>query len=64
MQDAWRLFDKMPSGDVVTWNVVGLGHVKCGQKHTGIILTNASGRCVASLYVTCFQNVTFMLLPT
>ncbi len=27
----WRLFEKMPSGDVVTCNVVGLGHVKCGQ---------------------------------
>jgi pentatricopeptide repeat protein len=30
-EDAWRLFEKMSSGDVVTWNVVGLGHVKCGQ---------------------------------
>jgi hypothetical protein len=29
-EDAWRLFEKMSSG-VVTWNVVGLGHVKCGQ---------------------------------
>jgi hypothetical protein len=30
-EDAWRLFEKMPSGNVVTWNVVGLGYVKCGQ---------------------------------
>jgi hypothetical protein len=31
IEDAWRLFDKVPSGDVVTWSVVGWGHVKCGQ---------------------------------
>jgi pentatricopeptide repeat protein len=31
---AWRMlrvFNKMPSQDVVTWNAMVLGHVKCSQ---------------------------------
>jgi pentatricopeptide repeat protein len=31
MQDAWRVFIKMPSRDVVSWNAIILGYVKCGQ---------------------------------
>ncbi|CAK9264943.1 unnamed protein product [Sphagnum jensenii] len=31
MQDAWRVFNKMPSQDVATWNAMIFGHVKCGQ---------------------------------
>jgi pentatricopeptide repeat protein len=31
MEEAWRVFKKMPSHDVVSWNVMILGHVKCGQ---------------------------------
>jgi pentatricopeptide repeat protein len=31
IEDAWRVFNKMPSRDVVTWNAIVLGHVKCGQ---------------------------------
>ncbi|CAN5964105.1 unnamed protein product [Sphagnum jensenii] len=31
MEDAQRVFNKMPSHDVVTWNSMILGHVKCGQ---------------------------------
>ncbi len=30
-RDAWRVFNKMPSQDVVTWNDMILGHVKCRQ---------------------------------
>ncbi len=31
MEDAWRVFNKMSSQDVVTWTAMILGHVKCGQ---------------------------------
>ncbi len=31
MEDAWRVFNKMPSQDVVTWTAMILGHVKCRQ---------------------------------
>ncbi|CAK9881759.1 unnamed protein product [Sphagnum jensenii] len=31
IDDAWRVFHKMPSQDVVTWTTMILGHVKCGQ---------------------------------
>ncbi|CAM6042283.1 unnamed protein product [Sphagnum compactum] len=31
IEDAWRVFHNMPSRDVVTWNAMVWGHVKCGQ---------------------------------
>jgi pentatricopeptide repeat protein len=31
IEDAQRVFNKMPSHDVVAWNSMILGHVKCGQ---------------------------------
>jgi pentatricopeptide repeat protein len=31
MEDAERVFYKMPSHNVVTWNAMILGHVKCGR---------------------------------
>jgi pentatricopeptide repeat protein len=31
LEDAWIVFNKMPSRDVVSWNAMILGHVKCGQ---------------------------------
>jgi len=31
MEDARRVFNKVPSHNVVTWNSMILGHVKCGQ---------------------------------
>jgi pentatricopeptide repeat protein len=31
IQDAWTMFNKMPSQNVVTWNAMVLGHAKCGQ---------------------------------
>jgi pentatricopeptide repeat protein len=31
MEDAGRVFNKMPSQDVVTWTAMISGHVKCGQ---------------------------------
>jgi pentatricopeptide repeat protein len=31
MEDAWRVFNKIPSRDVVTWTTMILGHVQCSQ---------------------------------
>ncbi len=31
MNDAWNVFNKMPSRSVVSWTAMILGHVKCGQ---------------------------------
>ncbi len=31
IKDAWRVFNKKPSWNVVTWNAMILGHVNCGQ---------------------------------
>ncbi len=31
MEDAWRVFCKMPSQDVVTWTAMISGYVRCGQ---------------------------------
>jgi pentatricopeptide repeat protein len=31
MEDAWRVFNRMPIRDVVSWNAMILGHKKCGQ---------------------------------
>jgi len=31
IEDAWRVFNKMPSENVVTWSTMIWGHVQCGQ---------------------------------
>ncbi len=38
IEDGWRVFNKMPSQNVVTWSSMILGHVKCaqGQKARGL----------------------------
>ncbi len=33
LEDAWRIFNEMPSRDVVIWNAMLLGHTKCGQEN-------------------------------
>ncbi len=38
IEDAWRVFNKMPAQDVVSWTVMILGHVKCGQGHKALKL--------------------------
>ncbi|CAK9878571.1 unnamed protein product [Sphagnum jensenii] len=38
MEDAWRVFNKMPLHDVVTWNALIFGHVKCGQGYKALEL--------------------------
>ncbi|CAK9219482.1 unnamed protein product [Sphagnum troendelagicum] len=42
IEDACRVFNKMPARDVVSWTVIILGHVKCGQGHKAFS-TNATG---------------------
>jgi pentatricopeptide repeat protein len=32
IEDAWRVFDNMPSHDVALWTAMKLGCVKCGQR--------------------------------
>jgi pentatricopeptide repeat protein len=31
IEDAWRVFNRMPTHDVVVWSAIISGHVKCGQ---------------------------------
>ncbi len=31
IEEAWRVFKEMPSRNVVTWNAMVLGNVKCAQ---------------------------------
>jgi pentatricopeptide repeat protein len=31
MEDAWKVFNRMPSCNVISWTAMILGHVKCGQ---------------------------------
>jgi pentatricopeptide repeat protein len=38
MEDAWRVFTKMPSHDMVTWTAIIFGYVKCGQGCTALQL--------------------------
>ncbi len=38
IEDAWKVFHKMPSRDVVTWNAMVLGHVKCGHEQKALEL--------------------------
>ncbi|CAM6025997.1 unnamed protein product [Sphagnum balticum] len=38
MEDAWRVFNRMPIRDVVSWNAMILGHKKCGQGQNALEL--------------------------
>jgi pentatricopeptide repeat protein len=31
IEDAWKVFNRMPTHDVVSWSAIILGHVKCGH---------------------------------
>jgi hypothetical protein len=31
IEDAYRVFNKIPAQDVITWTAMISGHVKCGQ---------------------------------
>jgi hypothetical protein len=53
MEDAQRVFNKMPYRDVVTWTALILGHVKCsqGQKALEMVLQKQQ-ECVQPSSVT------------
>ncbi len=38
IEEAWKVFNKIPSRDVVTWNAMVLGHVQCGQGQNALEL--------------------------
>ncbi len=38
IEDAWRVFNRMPMHNVVAWNALILGHVQCGQGHKALEL--------------------------
>jgi len=38
IDDAWMVFSRMPSRNVVSWNIMILGHVKCGQGQKALAL--------------------------
>jgi pentatricopeptide repeat protein len=38
MKDGWRVFNKMASHDVVSWNIMILGHLKYGQHQKALQL--------------------------
>ncbi len=38
IEDAWRMFNKIPSQNVVTWTIMILGHVQCGQGQKALYL--------------------------
>ncbi len=38
MEDTWRVFNKMPSGNVVTWAALIFGHVRCRQEQKALEL--------------------------
>jgi len=38
MHNACRVFNKMPTQDLVTWNAMIFGHVKCGQGYEALEL--------------------------
>jgi len=39
LEEAWGVFNRMPTRNVVTWNAMILGHVKCGQGQKALELS-------------------------
>jgi len=38
LEEASRVFNKMPSQDIVSWNSIIMGHVKCGHEYETLAL--------------------------
>ncbi|CAK9193539.1 unnamed protein product [Sphagnum troendelagicum] len=60
IEDACKVFNNMPSRDVVTWNAMILGHVKCGQGQKALELFHQMqqkdvfvGSSVVDMYAKC-----------
>jgi pentatricopeptide repeat protein len=54
IEDAWRMFYKMPFKNVVHWNAMILGLVKCGQGQEALELFQ---QLQQEALLTCMQNV-------
>jgi hypothetical protein len=48
VEEAWIVFNKIPSQDVVTWTTMISGHVQCeqGQKVDGAVVTHVHAKIV------------------
>jgi len=44
IEDAWRVFNRMPTRNVVAWNAMIHGHVKCGQGQKALELSQQMQR--------------------
>ncbi|CAK9198006.1 unnamed protein product [Sphagnum troendelagicum] len=60
IKDAWRVFNKMSSRNVVTWTAMILGHVKCGQGQKALELYEQMqqedvfvGNSLVDMYAKC-----------
>jgi pentatricopeptide repeat protein len=55
IEDAWRVFNKMPSQNVVSWTPHNIGSCEMWARTEGTaaILTNAGKRCAAKLCYFC-----------
>jgi pentatricopeptide repeat protein len=56
MEDAKRVFNKLPSRDVVSWNVMIFGHVKYGQGQKALELfrqMQEEGNSLIDMYAKC-----------
>ncbi|CAK9213804.1 unnamed protein product [Sphagnum troendelagicum] len=60
IEDACKVFNNMPSRDVVTWNAMILGHVKCGQGQKALELFHQMqqkdvfvGSSLVDMYAKC-----------
>jgi hypothetical protein len=38
MEDAWKVFNRMPTRSMIAWSAMIFGHVKCGQGHKALAL--------------------------
>jgi pentatricopeptide repeat protein len=38
MEDAWKVFNRMPTCNMIAWSSMIFGHVKCGQGHKALAL--------------------------
>jgi pentatricopeptide repeat protein len=54
IEDAGKVFEKMPSQDVVSWTAIILGHAMQGRAECiGTIPTSATGGCATELRYFC-----------
>jgi pentatricopeptide repeat protein len=55
MEEAWRVFNRIPSRDVVSWSIMIFGFVKCGQgkKTSDLFQLMQKGRFATKLSYFC-----------